>query len=313
MPTKPVTLRLPEELLAAIDEIVASTDTNRTEVVVKALQQVFSGEADQPTPTTTPETTATPATTPDTTLLKRLEELEVKISSVMDRLDSDVLSRLTKRVSVLEEGLSSSEPPTPVEKTPRTTKTATSGQKRTTTVKETKASKASKEPPEPPASKEPPEPPASKEPAEPPASKQSKTKTTTKTTNGRRRQAKAEKKLPAAKETSKTKTIAPPPPAEEPTPTKRRTRAKSTPEVTTKTPAATKNKRGTIEWLTVKEAFEKLGGDASDPESIISSIDGDRTVKLNRFRVLSASDYQAFGLEFRPDRRRRRLPCLRKL
>lgn len=308
MPTKPVTLRLPEELLEAIDEIVVSTSSNRTEVVVKALQQVFSGEATQPTPTTTPETTATPATTPDTTLLKRLEELEVKISSVMDRLDSDVLSRLTKRVSVLEEGLSSSEPPTPVEKTPKTTKTATSGQKRTTTVKETKASKTSKEPP---ASKEPPEPPASKEPAEPPASKQSRTKTTTKTTNGRRRQAKAEKKLPAAKETSKTKTTTPPPAAEEPTPTKRRTRAKSTPEVTT--PAATKNKRGTIEWLTVKDAFEKLGGDASDPESIISSIDGDRTVKLNRFRVLSASDYQAFGLEFRPDRRRRRLPCLRKL
>lgn len=281
--------------------MVVSTDTNRTEVVVKALQQVFSGEATQPTPTTTPATTATPATTPDTTLIQRLEDLEVKISSVMDRLDSDVLSRLTKRVSVLEEGLTSSEPPTPVE-TPSTTKTARKGQKRTTTVKETKASQVSKEPPEPP---------ASKEPAEPPASKQSKTKTTTKTPNGRRRQAKAEKKQTAAKETSKTKTIAPPPPAEEPTPTKRRTRAKSTPEVTT--PAATKNKRGTIEWLTVKEAFEKLGGDASDPESIISSIDGDRTVKLNGFRVLSASDYQTFGLEFRPDRRLRRLPCLRKL
>ena len=313
MPTKPVTLRLPEELLEAIDEIVVSTSSNRTEVVVKALQQVFSGEADQPTPTPTPATTATQATTPDTTLLKRLEDLEVKISSVMDRLDSDVLSRLTKRVSVLEEGLTSSEAPTPVE-TPSTTKTASKGQKRTSTVKETKASKASKAPAEPPASKAPAEPPASKEPAEPPASKQSKTKTTTTTktpNNGRRRQAKAEKKLPAAKETSKTKTIASAPPAEEPTPTKRRTRAKSTPEVTT--PAATKNKRGTIEWLTVKEAFEKLGGDASDPESIISSIDGDRTVKLNRFRVLSASDYQTFGLEFRPDRRRRRLPCLRKL
>lgn len=302
MPTKPVTLRLPEELLEAIDEIVVSTSSNRTEVVVKALQQVFSGEAEQPTPTPTPATTATPATTPDTILIQRLEDLEVKISSVMDRLDSDVLSRLTKRVSVLEEGLTSSEPPTPVE-TPSTTKTtASKGQKRTATVKETKASKVSKEPAEPP---------ASKEPAEPPASKQSKTKTTTKTTNGRRRQAKTEKKLPAAKETSKTKTTASAPPAEEPTSTKRRTRAKSTPEVTT--PAATKNKRGTIEWLTVKEAFEKLGGDASDPESIISSIDGDRTVKLNRFRVLSASDYQTFGLEFRPDRRRRRLPCLRKL
>ncbi|MBO0350519.1 hypothetical protein J0895_15730, partial [Phormidium pseudopriestleyi FRX01] len=123
MPTKPVTLRLPEELLEAIDEMVVSTDTNRTEVVVKALQQVFSGEATQPTPTTTPATTATPATTPDTTLIQRLEDLEVKISSVMDRLDSDVLSRLTKRVSVLEEGLTSSEPPTPVE-TPSTTKTA---------------------------------------------------------------------------------------------------------------------------------------------------------------------------------------------
>ncbi|MCT7976453.1 ribbon-helix-helix domain-containing protein [Laspinema olomoucense] len=310
MPTKPVTLRLPEELLEAIDKMVASTNTNRTDVVVKALQQVFSGEAAQPTPTTTTATTATAATTPDTTLLKRLEDLEVKISSVMDRLDSDVLSRLTKRVSVLEEGLSSSEPPTPVE-TPSTTKTTTKGQKRTPTVKETKTSKVSKEPAEPPASKEPPEPPASKEPAEPPASKQSKTKAATKTPNGRRRQAKAEKKLPAAKEASKTKTIDSPPPAEEPTPTKRKTRAKATPEVTT--PAATKNQRGTIEWLTVKQAFEKLGGDASDPESVISSIDGARTVKLNRFGVLSASDYKTFGLEFRPDRRSRRLPCLRKL
>ncbi len=312
MPTKPVTLRLPEELLEAIDEIVVSTSSNRTEVVVKALQQVFSGEASQPIPTPTPATTATTATTPDTILLKRLEDLEVKISSVMDRLDSDVLSRLTKRVSVLEEGLSSSEPPTPVE-TPSTTKTTTKGQKRTPTVKETKVTKGSKAPAETPASKAPAEPPASKEPAEPPASKESKTKTPTQTTNGRRRQAKAEKKLPAAKETSKTKTIDPPSSTEEPTPTKRRTRAKSTPEVTTPAATNTKNKRGTIEWLTVKEAFEKLGGDASDPESIISSIDGDRTVKLNRFRVLSASDYQTFGLEFRPDRRRRRLPCLRKL
>ncbi|MCT7969557.1 hypothetical protein NG799_24910 [Laspinema sp. D1] len=126
MPTKPVTLRFPEELLEAIDKIVVSTSSNRTEVVIKALQQVFSGEATQPTPMTTP------ATTPDSTLLKRLEDLDVKISkisSVMEQLDSNVLSHLTQRVSLLEEGLSSSEPPTPTE-APSTPKTATKGQKR---------------------------------------------------------------------------------------------------------------------------------------------------------------------------------------
>ncbi|MCT7976451.1 ribbon-helix-helix domain-containing protein [Laspinema olomoucense] len=129
MPTKPVTLRLPEELLEAIDKRVVSTGSNRTEVVIKALQQVFFAQADQPTPTTTTATTATP---PDTTLLKRLEDLEVKIfkiSSVLEQLNSNILSHLTERVSLLEEGLSSSEPQTPTE-AQSNAKTVIKGQKR---------------------------------------------------------------------------------------------------------------------------------------------------------------------------------------
>ncbi|MCT7994563.1 hypothetical protein [Laspinema olomoucense] len=97
--------------------------------MIKALQQVFFAQADQPTPTTTTATTATP---PDTTLLKRLEDLEVKIfkiSSVLEQLNSNILSHLTERVSLLEEGLSSSEPQTPTE-AQSTAKTVIKGQKR---------------------------------------------------------------------------------------------------------------------------------------------------------------------------------------
>lgn len=67
------------------------------------------------------------------------------------------------------------------------------------------------------------------------------------------------------------------------------------------------------EWMTVKQAFTWLGGDPKDPASGVSSLDGRRSVGFNRFRVLKAADYQAFGLAFQSDRRRQQLPCLRPL
>jgi Ribbon-helix-helix protein, copG family len=65
------------------------------------------------------------------------------------------------------------------------------------------------------------------------------------------------------------------------------------------------------EWMTVKEAFAWLGGDPQDPSSGVTSLDGRRSVSFNRFRVLKAPDYKAFGLEFQSDGRRRQMPCLR--
>lgn len=67
------------------------------------------------------------------------------------------------------------------------------------------------------------------------------------------------------------------------------------------------------EWMTLKEAFAWLGGDPQDPSSGVTSLDGRRSVGFNRFRVLKASDYQVFGLEFQSDSRRKQLPCLRPL
>lgn len=65
------------------------------------------------------------------------------------------------------------------------------------------------------------------------------------------------------------------------------------------------------EWMTVKEAFAWLGGEPKDPSSGVTSLDGRRSVGFNRFRVLKAADYQAFGLEFQSDLRRKQQPCLR--
>lgn len=283
MPTKPVTLRLPEELLEAIDAQVFATNSNRTEVVVKALQQVFSPEGSKPSPTEgskpsptevrkpAPAEVSKPSPTPDSTLVRRIEDLEAKLSKAIAQLEGDLVSRLTERVNALEEGLASVETP-PKSEPPRETPTTTKRQKKTAPVEEPK------------------ETPPKTATAAPP--------------NGRRTRQKTQKKSEPAPETPKT-TTATLEVTEEAAPTKRRGRSKSS-----EAPPAPKAKRSG-EWLTVKEAFEQLGGNPADPESVVNSNDNSRSVKLNRFRVLSASDYESFGLEFRPDRRRRRLPCLR--
>lgn len=68
-----------------------------------------------------------------------------------------------------------------------------------------------------------------------------------------------------------------------------------------------------MEWMTVKEAFAWLGGDPNDPSSGVTSLDGRRSIGFHRFRVLKATDYRAFGLEFYSDRRCKQQPCLRPM
>lgn len=67
------------------------------------------------------------------------------------------------------------------------------------------------------------------------------------------------------------------------------------------------------DWMTVREAFIWLGGNPNESASLVTSQDGSRSISFNRFRVLSPSDYKVFGLEFRPDRRHRKLPPLKPL
>lgn len=83
----------------------------------------------------------------------------------------------------------------------------------------------------------------------------------------------------------------------------------------TKTPVINKSTETSIidNWMTVREAFIWLGGNPSQNSSLVTSQDGSRSITFNRFRVLSPSDYKVFGLEFRPDRRHRKLPPLRPM
>lgn len=259
MPTKPVTLRLPEELLDEIDAQVQSTGTNRNQVVVKALQQVFAFASDET------------LSEPDSNVLKRLEALERQIATMVDQLGLNFKPSLTERASAIDHERPSQ----------RQTVDAAPAQPQRQSKRQPKAAPAT-EPPPPPI-------------AQPPA--------------GSQRQTKRQPKAAPARETNQIQ-VAPPPPAPEPRQTKRKTASKSAKAASTQAPPQPKG-RGSVDWLTVKEAYEWLGGDPDDPDSQVTSSDGTRSVKFNRFRVLSASDYQAFGLEFRPDRRRRRQPCLR--
>lgn len=292
MPTKPVTLRLPEELLHAIDAQVAAEDSNRTEVVVAALQEVFSRKRDRGSDAKAAPTPA-PKASGDSVLVKRVEELEDKITTVVDRVSSDLLGHLNKRLNTLEEELVSAQ----TAKTAKTAPTAPPSQ----AAEKTKSEEAPTETPAPT--------PRQKRST---STGESNRKSSTSSSSGRRSQTKGRKKTTSKKRSSKTKSSTTT--SEEAKPSIRRSRSKPTKTAQdSATVGGTRSKRGTGEWLTVKEAFEKLGGDPTDPESVVTSEDNSNSVKFNRFRVLSASDYQTFGLEFRPDRRRRRLPCLRQI
>ena len=75
------------------------------------------------------------------------------------------------------------------------------------------------------------------------------------------------------------------------------------------TPSTKKSEPG--EWLTVKEAFRRLGGDPDNAASVVTSLDGRRKVKFGTFRTLTVQDYKAFGLELSGSRRGAKKPYLR--
>lgn len=69
---------------------------------------------------------------------------------------------------------------------------------------------------------------------------------------------------------------------------------------------------GTTEWLTPEAAFQRLGGNPQDPSSVVASLDGMRSLSLARFQALrTAAEFQDFGLEMHPGRRKSGQPWLR--
>ncbi|RMH78704.1 MAG: hypothetical protein D6680_01320 [Cyanobacteria bacterium J007] len=241
MPSKPVTLRLPEELLAAIDAQVEMSESNRTDVVVEALEQVFSKRGSE-----------SEKTVDEAHLCKRIDRLERRVSQLE--------AKIGDRERLLEREMQSTE--VIARKTAKSNNNCA-----TTSPAEIAAGESSFDPP---------------------------TDTEASSALG-----KAPKR--AGESVKEIRQV------------KGKGTLKSTKTNQKRAIAEKSSKQGGSEWLAVKEAFEQLGGDPSDVNAVVTSLDGSRSVKFNRFRVLSASDYQAFGLEFRPDRRRRRLPCLRLL
>ncbi|MDG2991057.1 hypothetical protein L3556_08980 [Candidatus Synechococcus calcipolaris G9] len=67
-------------------------------------------------------------------------------------------------------------------------------------------------------------------------------------------------------------------------------------------------------WMTAEIAFNYLGGDVNNPESEITSTQGDRAIKFSQFkRLIDPADYTQFGLECHVERRRQNKPWLRLL
>ncbi|NCJ07307.1 hypothetical protein GS597_12475 [Synechococcales cyanobacterium C] len=65
-------------------------------------------------------------------------------------------------------------------------------------------------------------------------------------------------------------------------------------------------------WLTAEQAFQKLGGDLQNPDSVIQTSDGVTTVNFTRFRGLNSEEaYAAFGLEMNRSRRQSNKAWLR--
>ncbi len=125
-------------------------------------------------------------------------------------------------------------------------------------------------------------------------------------------QSKSQKKNPPAAERSrqgKTLTTTSTKSTQTKTKPESKSSAKTAKTVSNSTPTPAK----IDEWLSVKEAFTWLGGNPNQSNSTVSSRDGSRSITFNRFRVLNASDYKLFGLEFKQDRRQRKLPCLRPM
>ena len=67
-------------------------------------------------------------------------------------------------------------------------------------------------------------------------------------------------------------------------------------------------------WLTLEAAFQQLGGNPTDPNDVVQTLNGKGAVSFARFQLLSTdAEFRAFGLEMDTARRRADKPWLRTL
>ncbi len=67
-------------------------------------------------------------------------------------------------------------------------------------------------------------------------------------------------------------------------------------------------------WMTTEDAFEALGGDPQNPNSLITSLNGRASVSFPRFcKLRSDEEFRAFGLESDWNRRSANQPWLRQI
>lgn len=281
MPKTPVTFRLDDSLLEAIDAQVQATSSNRTDVVVKALKQFF-GLVEPKGSLASPDVIKS--------LTERVTHLE-EASIGTEKPDADVVHSLTERMTQLERQVAALavEPIHDVVQSMAGRMTAVESAQaslsanatapdvlqgiteRLTSLEKAIASTAT----------------AAGERVDPQDVLQGQTERNTDSSPTSLVGQSSESVLQGQTESN---TI-------------------SIPEAQGNTPSTKKSESS--EWLTVKEAFRRLGGDPDSAASVVSSLDGRRKVKFGTFRTLTVQDYKAFGLELSGSRRGAKKPYLR--
>lgn len=123
MPKTPVTFRLDDSLLEAIDAQVEATSSNRTDVVVKALKQFF-GLVESKGSVASPDViqsliervthleevsigTSKPESDVVHSLTERMTQLELQVAALMAEPIRDVVQSMAERMTVVEEAQAS--------------------------------------------------------------------------------------------------------------------------------------------------------------------------------------------------------------
>lgn len=281
MPKTPVTFRLDDSLLEAIDAQVQATSSNRTDVVVKALKQFF-GLVEEKRSLASPDVIQS--------LTERVTHLE-EVSIGTEKPDADVLQSLTERMTQLELQVAAlaAEPIHDV---------LQSMAERMTVVEEAQASLSAT--------------------ATAPDVLQGITNsltslekaiasTATAAVDSVERQDVLQGQTEGNTDRSSTSLVGQS--SDNVLHSQTESKTISTTEAQGNTPPTKKSDPG--EWLTVKEAFRRLGGDPDSAASVVTSLDGRRKIKFGTFRTLRAQDYKAFGLELSGSRRGAKKPYLR--
>lgn len=282
MPKTPVTFRLDDSLLEAIDAQVEATSSNRTDVVVKALKQFF-GLVESDRSLAFPDviqsltervthleqaSSGTEKLDSDVVhgLTERMTQLELQVAALTAEPIHDVVQSMAERMTSLEEAISSlSATATAPDVLQRITE-------RLTSLEEAISSTAL----------------AAEDSVDPQNVLQCQTERNTDIS-------------PTSDVSQSSDNVL------------HSQTVSNTDEVLTSaqdnTPPTKKSDPG--EWLTVKEAFRRLGGDPDNAASVVTSLDGKRKVKFGTFRTLTVQDYKAFGLELSGSRRGAKKPYLR--